>query len=545
MVITHKTRSKVKKTIKTISAFVVGVSALCACGSDFDQGNAPTDKVAITFSATQEISGETSRTVLGEDKKVNWQSDDVITIWDGTAKNTFSVSPDETDATKADISGTVTAGAESFVAVYPNSVGQNCEYTAEGITGLVIPTTQTATAGSFDPNAAIMVGETTGENLNFKHVCSFLKITTAAEYTKIVVSTKSAYIAGTFNVMPSTGKATVIAGSETVTLKPASGASSIAVGTYYIAVAPFLLINMTVKCYNDDNTYIEKKTEYNLFELKRAVCIPLGEVSTENGWKEHGPLLSGEFSVSDTKKVKFTKSNLRATWDGTKYIWGFAEDQSSFIGNEEGNTTIASQKNGAVVDLFGWSTSETYYGVCAEGINGWHLVNYYGGDFIDWGGLFHGKNYFTLSKDEWSYLLNVENNTSGARTYTNTYTWAMVNRMFGLLIFPDNYNGTTPVTGKGIVTKNNNYFDDYPTSSIPDKTWEEMESAGVVFLPAAGYRNGSAVGWENSTGAYWSSTADANEPKLAHGMGFGRGANTSASTERFKGRSVRLVKEIK
>ncbi len=34
-----------------------------------------------------------------------------------------------------------------------------------------------------------------------------------------------------------------------------------------------------------------------------------------------------------------------------------------------------------------------------------------------------------------------------------------------------------------------------------------MESAGAVFLPAAGYRIGTSVGNVGSSGYYWSSTA--------------------------------------
>ena len=69
--------------------------------------------------------------------------------------------------------------------------------------------------------------------------------------------------------------------------------------------------------------------------------------------------LKGEFSVSTTKKVHFSKGNLQATYNSSAstYAWGFAANQYDYIGNAAGNTTIDSQTNGAVVDLFGWSTS--------------------------------------------------------------------------------------------------------------------------------------------------------------------------------------------
>ena len=78
--------------------------------------------------------------------------------------------------------------------------------------------------------------------------------------------------------------------------------------------------------------------------------------------------LPGAFSVSATKQVWFSQGNLQATTSnyGASWTWFFAENQWDYIGNETANTAI--NGNGTVstngtVDLFGWSTAATYYGI--------------------------------------------------------------------------------------------------------------------------------------------------------------------------------------
>ena len=72
--------------------------------------------------------------------------------------------------------------------------------------------------------------------------------------------------------------------------------------------------------------------------------------------------------------------------------------------------------------------------------------------------------------------------------------------------------------------------------------WEAMETAGAVFLPAAGRRDGSDVSSVGDYGGYWSSTAHA--PDDAYGVDF----NSSdvypiITADRNRGYSVRLITE--
>jgi hypothetical protein len=69
-----------------------------------------------------------------------------------------------------------------------------------------------------------------------------------------------------------------------------------------------------------------------------------------------------------------------------------------------------------------------------------------------------------------------------------------------------------------------------------------MEAAGAVFLPAAGYREGTTVANVGSEGNYWSLTPYQTG---AHRLLFsGNDFSAVNATARTLGYSVRLVKEM-
>lgn len=147
------------------------------------------------------------------------------------------------------------------------------------------------------------------------------------------------------------------------------------------------------------------------------------------------------------------------------------------------NTSITG--DGAVsvngtVDLFGWSTSAT-----AFGIHNSTTDSDYSGDFADWG-INIGTGWSTLSSVEWNYLLNT-------RSITNRYCRAIVNGTAGIVVFPDSY--THPGSVKGIEGVNAANAPYSINSSWSAGDWNVMEEYGAVFLPAAGFRNnGTSVG---------------------------------------------------
>lgn len=251
--------------------------------------------------------------------------------------------------------------------------------------------------------------------------------------------------------------------------------------------------------------------------------------------------LPGIFSVSATKKVQFSQGNLQAVFAsaGNSCAWQFADNQYDYVGYAAANNAI--NGNGSVsaagkVDLFGWSTASTYYGINNSG----DAVDY-SGDFVDWGNLAisNGGNtensgWRTLTRDEWAYLFS-----------NHTFGFATVAGVKGVIIAPDNY------AGPPIDSNHRNGQDSFANNTIDVSTWQSTYvPAGVVFLPAAGFRL-PWIGQVQENAYYWSSSAvgGGNENSFAILLGlvgnefqinFAGGGNWPASD----GFSVRLVKNI-
>ena len=253
----------------------------------------------------------------------------------------------------------------------------------------------------------------------------------------------------------------------------------------------------------------------------------------------------GTFSVSADKQVTFSKGNLQYTQSTN--TWSFAENQWEMIGTD--NVTGGSvssdpisgdYKSGAgltdKVDLFGWSTSATNFGVSTS--TDWE--NDYLGSFVDWGTNKIGNDapntWRTLSYDEWNYLLNTRTNASSLKGV------AQVNGVNGLIFLPDNWTCPAGVTFKsGFHSKSSvEAYGQYQTFSADQ--WSKLESAGAVFLPAAGSRGGSVVGAVQGNGLYWSAT-ETNSNNAIY-LNFGSGGAGMGGDDRYIGRSVRLVKDL-
>ena len=280
---------------------------------------------------------------------------------------------------------------------------------------------------------------------------------------------------------------------------------------------------------------VEKGMIYN---INRSASAPLPAV----------------FTVDAGKTVKFSKGNLQATYNGSSWIWGFAEHQWDYIGNAAGNTSI--NGNGTVsangtVDLFGWvGASSTWTGASQYGISNSTATNNVDGygnvageaQKVGWGATV-GTGWRTLTRPEWLYLLSTRetgitvNSTDHAR-----YTQAIINtdgtEVKGLIIFPDSYAGGSPagVTWGTINAKST--FETTCTSA----GWTALEAAGCVFLPAAGYREESTVKDAGDEAGYWSSSS--SYATSAFGLYFGSDyMSIQFGGSRKYGFSVRLVRD--
>lgn len=252
--------------------------------------------------------------------------------------------------------------------------------------------------------------------------------------------------------------------------------------------------------------------------------------SNDSGNKPDDGPFTPAFSVSDSKQVTFSKGNLQYHPANNK--WRFAENQTDRI--SAGNNNCSSTYNGWL-DLFGWSTSATYFGVS----NSTNNVDY-SGSFVDWGtnkiGSDAPNTWRTLTKDEWNYLLNTRTNASDLRGI------AQVNGVNGLIFLPDTWVCPAGVTFKSGFHSNlgAEYYAAYQTFTA--EQWSKMESAGAIFLPTAGYRYDSNVYSMPVVGRYWSATESNRDG--ANFLYFGSGEAGMGYCFRNTGQSVRLVKDL-
>ena len=215
--------------------------------------------------------------------------------------------------------------------------------------------------------------------------------------------------------------------------------------------------------------------------------------------------LPGVFTVSpEGKKVHFSQGNLTYDVNASTNKWKFYEHQYDCATGYDPN----------LISLFTWG-----YGTWSTSPNG---TDYQTGDFTDWGKAFDDKGTWrTLSTAEWQYLFNYGSYQSDIRK--NKYKWATVNGVGGYVIAPDGFSGTLADT----------YADD-----------AALAANNLVFLPAAGIRDGSGVYGVGDGGVCWSSTA--NDESSAYDVFFNSlNVYPDHGDARDLGCSVRLITEVK
>jgi hypothetical protein len=167
--------------------------------------------------------------------------------------------------------------------------------------------------------------------------------------------------------------------------------------------------------------------------------------------------IGGKFTINGSgDKVYFSKGNLQQTGENS---WKFADNQWETFGENQSNNHR---------DLFTWSKWSEDAGIQASLGTGWRAL-------------------MGSGEGEWYYLLETRT-VNGGKSAGHSYTLGQsVNGVLGLVLYPDDYSGAAYTTGAD---------------------WAGFEAAGCVFLPAAGFDDGSVSGVSGvgSNGRYWSST---------------------------------------
>ena len=275
--------------------------------------------------------------------------------------------------------------------------------------------------------------------------------------------------------------------------------------------------------------------------------------------------IDGKFTINaDGDQVYFSQGNLQ--YQASTNTWKFAENQYDYVGSD--NSNISSTYDGWI-DLFGWGTSGYHDESDPYNVNyqPWSTstsqvnssYNYFGygpstnmtdpdltgtSANYDWGvynPISNGSNttnqWRTLGHSEWVYLFIHRTTISGIR-----YAKANVSGVNGVILLPDDWS-----TDTYSLNNPNDSGGSFGDNVLTDSQWVTLESAGAVFLPAAGYRQETyfgydvgSGGYENSGGYYWS--ASEGDRDSAGSMCFYDWSVNLSVKLRFYGFSVRLVR---
>lgn len=194
--------------------------------------------------------------------------------------------------------------------------------------------------------------------------------------------------------------------------------------------------------------------------------------------------LTGKFSVSADQQVQFSKGNLQ--YVGT---WQFAQNQWEYFGNNQSDNHR---------DLFSWGTGTNPNSTSTDDLS-YRNFSEWGANAITNGGN-QANLWRTLTNNEWGYLLNSRANAS------SLFGLGSVNGVNGLIILPDNWINPLGIPFVAGAQQSNSSGDNFTHNTFTVEQWSVMEAAGAVFLPSAGWRNGTNAQSVGEVGYYWSAT---------------------------------------
>lgn len=283
--------------------------------------------------------------------------------------------------------------------------------------------------------------------------------------------------------------------------------------------------------------------------------------STETVQPSYPGLGTGEFSVSPTKKVRFSQGNLQYK----NGVWRFATDELESFRDSSNHNLVTTNRDQNWIDLFGFGTSGQGSLSTSNTPNlpttYTYVTGYYphenltGTNRYDWGvnEICNGGNqpdkWRTLTRTEWQYLLGIIDNPN-RRNKNRRAVIDCGNHILvpGLIIAPD---GSSVASSWDASTTNGTAL------QITKETYvSTYQNAGCVFLPITGYYaynyNNQNIVWytENGNGNegwYWTSTYESNKPWAAKVVCSTNGGGTQFAgrgIEVSRGCAVRLVRDV-
>ena len=462
--------------------------------------------VPMTFTATQEGNAGT-RSALSTGNSVIWQTSDKISVFDGyndTDHNRSFTLEGDGGEKSGSFTGTASSSATKFTAVYPYTEGATLGEDGS-VSGITLPAVQTATAGSFDPAAALMMAVSTEGNknqLDFKNAISLVKVTPQFDCTKIeleVADGSGDILAGKGTLNWNGGNPKIIITEETSKTITLNG--SIAKGNSYCIVVPTGTINRMWKISFTAKDDEKKYTRYcsKLLTIERNKIINLGNFATDS------PFWADEHRGNKVTYEQEVDLGLTFIGDNKKYKVIFANANLTANG-------LATNEYG---DYFAWGATEPWYtSYTGTNFNDWkpgHTNGYANGTAPTFNGKYDEKKDFEMSDDPARKILG-----GGWQIPTKTIWEELKSKMNNL-------------TKKGFNSERKGY--------------EFVNNDQTLFLPAAGEVDGTSFNYVGSYGEYWSGTAYSSTD--AYYLSFDEsGFNVQIIYDRYCGYSVRPVRLV-
>ena len=512
-----------KKYIQSMMAFAAIVS-FASCSSEDNNTTIENESATkvMTFTATQEGDEQSTRAAIStsDSKVINWESEDKISLLYSSENKQFTLT-DGAGSPSGKFSGEALESGP-YTAVYPYQ--STASLSGNDVTNVTLPATQTATANSFDKNAALMMAKSDNTTLDFKNAVGYVKVTPKFACSKIVLQAvnPTEYLAGKCTLSYGDGKPSIAFTPEQSTSITLSG--NITANTvYYIAVPAVTLSAGWSISFTDTTGDVYTRTGSKSITFKRNTIINLGEFSrTDNKLKltlsKNGEVPAdkqvdmGVFTIGDKNyRVIFATSNL--TKDGLAeneydfgdyFAWGATEPwctQYSRTGTgykvQVSLTAWDNTKNATVYD---WTTVPFRDG------NNWSCNQYINnGDKLamehDAARQILKGDWQIPTKEIWDKLFE-----------SSKYEWTKTAKA--------EYNG-------------------YQVKSKKSET-------GTIFLPVTGEFYKSWPSCDGTYGSYWSGTANSKDSAYSLYLYFyyDGGYTQISKKDRYFGYSVRPVRLV-
>ena len=359
-------------------ALYLGMAAAVVASCSVQEKDIETPKLgSVKFFASfeQPVAEEGTKVYVNEDLRLRWNAGDRISLFNKTTDNQEFVFTGETgDATgefrQVDNGGTPTGGAIPYViAVYPYQAG-----TSIGAAGLnvTLPAEQAYAEKSFGPGANTMISLGADDNLQFKNLCGFLKVSLYGGASVNAVTLKGnngEKIAGKASVsMSADGNATIAMAENASTEITVACAEPVALGAtaeesvdFWFAVPPTTFskgFTVTVNCGGSIST---KSTDKSV-TIKRNYLTKMAPIA-----------VNAEPAAATTYRISHMW-----VWGGTGGQYGGTKvidilDKPNYFNNDDNRGITALKDN--------------YYQIGADGT----FTNYAGEDGRNWWFVYSGS----------------------------------------------------------------------------------------------------------------------------------------------------------